>query len=127
MGHSSGRGRLSLLLCAFWRTQPMLGRMRMDALEYRSEKRSPRTGKASARQRPRDQWPVLIQGHHQGYVSWEEYMQTQKHLRQNWQRHGSPGVARQVPALLQGIVWCGHCGHEVVVQNHTTKEKHSSD
>src|SRR5438045_2643319 len=43
-----------------------------------------------------------------------------------WQRDGSPGVARQGPALLQGIVWCGHCGRKMGVQHHTTKEKRSA-
>jgi DNA invertase Pin-like site-specific DNA recombinase len=94
--------------------------------EYRSEARSPRTGKAQVRRRARDQWPVLIQAHHPAYVGWEEYMQTQQQLRQNWQRDGSPGVARQGSALLQGIVWCGHCGRKMGVQHHATKEKRSA-
>ena len=46
-------------------------------------------------------------------------------LRQNWQRDGSRGVARQGAALLQGIVWCGHCGRKMGVQHHATKEKRS--
>jgi hypothetical protein len=94
--------------------------------EYRSEQRSPKAGKAQAHLRPRDQWPVLIQSHHPAYVSWEEYMQTQDQLRQNWQREGSRGVARQGTALLQGIVWCGHCGRKMGVQHHAAKEKRSA-
>ncbi|HEY6408286.1 MAG TPA: recombinase family protein, partial [Ktedonobacteraceae bacterium] len=94
--------------------------------EYRSEQRSPKTGKAQAHLRPRDQWPVLIQAHHPAYVSWEEYMQTQDQLRQNWQRDGSKGIARQGTALLQGIVWCGHCGRKMGVQHHAAKEKRSA-
>ncbi len=72
--------------------------------EYRGDSRSPTTGKARARLRPRAQWPVLLQQHHPAYVSWEEFMQTQQQLRQNWQRDGNRGVARQGSALLQGIV-----------------------
>src|SRR6266699_1698660 len=94
--------------------------------EYRGDSRSPKTGKARARLRPRAQWPVLIQEHHPAYVSWEEYMQTQEQLRQNWLRDGSRGVARQGPALLQGIVWCGHCGRKMGVQHHAAKEKRSA-
>jgi hypothetical protein len=93
--------------------------------EYRSEQRSPKTGKARVRLRPRDQWPVLIHSHHPTYVSWEEYMQTQEQLRQNWQRDGSRGVARQGAALLQGIAWCGHCGRKMGVQHHVSREKRS--
>lgn len=94
--------------------------------EYRGEARSPKTGKARARLRPRAQWPILIQEHHPAYVSWEEYMQTQQQLRQNWLRDGNRGVARQGPALLQGMVWCGHCGRKMGVQHHATKEKRSA-
>ena len=94
--------------------------------EYRADARSPKTGKARARLRPRTQWPVLIQAHHPAYVTWEEYMQTQDQLRQNWQRDGSRGVARQGTALLQGIVWCGHCGRKMGVQHHASKEKRSA-
>jgi hypothetical protein len=53
-------------------------------------------------------------------------MQTQDQLRQNWQRDGSRGVARQGTALLQGIVWCGHCGRKMGVQHHAAKEKRSA-
>lgn len=52
-------------------------------------------------------------------------MQTQQQLRQNWQRDGNRGVARQGTALLQGIVWCGHCGRKMGVQHQATKEKRS--
>ncbi|MEO8955226.1 MAG: recombinase family protein [Ktedonobacteraceae bacterium] len=94
--------------------------------EYRGDARSPKTGKAQAHLRHRTKWPVLILSHHPAYVSWEEYMQTQDQLRQNWQRNGSRGVARQGPALLQGIVWCGHCGRKMGVQHHATTEKRSA-
>src|SRR5439155_20485044 len=70
-------------------------------------------------------WPVLIQSHHAADVSWEEYMQTQQKLRQNWQREGNPGIAGQGNALLQGIVWCGYCGRKMGVQHQATKEKRS--
>jgi DNA invertase Pin-like site-specific DNA recombinase len=94
-------------------------------MEYQGEQRSPKTGKARARLRPRDQWPVLLLEHHPAYVSWEEFMQTQERLRQNWQRDGGRGVAREGTALLQGIVWCGHCGRKMGVQHHATKENRS--
>jgi DNA invertase Pin-like site-specific DNA recombinase len=94
-------------------------------MEYQGEQRSPKTGKARARVRRRRQWPVLLLEHHPAYVSWEEFMQTQDRLRQNWQRDGSRGVAREGAALLQGIVWCGHCGRKMGVQHHATREKRS--
>jgi hypothetical protein len=94
-------------------------------MEYHGEQRSPKTGKARARVRRRRQWPVLLLEHHPAYVSWEEFMQTQEQLRQNWQRDGGRGVAREGTALLQGIVWCGHCGRKMGVQHQATREKRS--
>jgi len=71
--------------------------------EYRGDSRSPKTGKARAHLRTQAQWPVLILSHHPAYVNWEEYMQTQQQLRQNWQHNGSRGVARQgAPRCCKG-------------------------
>jgi DNA invertase Pin-like site-specific DNA recombinase len=93
--------------------------------EYLAEQRSPKTGKAQVRRRPRDQWPVLIQEHHPAYVSWEEFMRTQDQVRQNWQHEGNRGVARDGAALLQGIVWCGYCGRKMGVHHPAATQKRS--
>jgi hypothetical protein len=42
--------------------------------EYFSERRSPKTGKASAHVRNVAQWPVRIPEHHTAYVGWEEFV-----------------------------------------------------
>jgi DNA invertase Pin-like site-specific DNA recombinase len=94
--------------------------------DYSGERRSSRTGKAVARQRPLEEWPVNIADHHPGYISWETFMENRERLRQNWNRAGSRGVARQGSALLQGIVYCGVCGRKMGVQHRAAKEKRSS-
>jgi DNA invertase Pin-like site-specific DNA recombinase len=94
--------------------------------EYLAEQRSPKTGKARQRLRPLTEWPVLLEGHHPAYVNWEEFLRTQEQLRQNWPREGRRGVAREGTALLQGIVWCGHCGRKMGVQYHAPTDKRSS-
>jgi DNA invertase Pin-like site-specific DNA recombinase len=93
--------------------------------EYSSERRSPRTGKASAHIRSVAQWPVNISGHHPGYISWEEFVKNQERLRQNWSHEGNGGVPREGRALLQGIVYCGVCGRKMSVQDRAVKENRS--
>jgi DNA invertase Pin-like site-specific DNA recombinase len=93
--------------------------------EYSSERRSPKTGKASAHARCVAQWPVNIAEHHPAYLSWEEFVNNQEHLRENWSHEGNRGVAREGSALLQGIVYCGICGRKMSVQNRAAKDKRS--
>src|SRR6202011_3992496 len=75
--------------------------------------------------RPVAQWPVNIEAHHPGYLSWEEFVSTQLRLRQNWNREGSRGVAREGTALLQGLVVCGRCGRTMTVQHRVAREGRS--
>lgn len=85
----------------------------------RTEKRLASDGRVVARtvQLPREEWEVLIVGHHPGFVSWERYEQIQERLRRNWRPprgHGG-GAAREGAALLQGLVRCGRCGRMMQV------------
>jgi DNA invertase Pin-like site-specific DNA recombinase len=93
--------------------------------EYLSERRSPKTGKASARARSVAQWPVNITEHHSAYLSWEEFVKNQERLRQNWGHEGNRGVPREGSALLQGLVYCGVCGRKMSVQNRAAKDQRS--
>jgi DNA invertase Pin-like site-specific DNA recombinase len=93
--------------------------------EYFSERRSPKTGKASAHLRNVAQWPVRITEHHPAYIGWEEFVKNQEQLRQNWGRGEDRGVPREGRALLQGIVYCGVCGRKMSVQNRAVKESRS--
>lgn len=93
--------------------------------EYCSERRSPKTGKASAHARSVAQWPVNITEHHPAYLSWEEFVKNQERLRENWSREENRGVVREGCALLQGIVYCGICGRKMSVQNRAAKDKRS--
>jgi DNA invertase Pin-like site-specific DNA recombinase len=93
--------------------------------EYSNERRSPKTGKASAHVRSVEQWPVKITAHHAAYIRWEEFVRNQERLRQNWSHDGNRGVPREGRALLQGIVYCGVCGRKMSVQNRAAKENRS--
>jgi DNA invertase Pin-like site-specific DNA recombinase len=73
---------------------------------------------------PQDQWHTLLPDTHPGYITWEQYQQNQKTLREYAQAHGldrrksPPGEG---PALLQGLVMCGVCGQRMTVRYHARK------
>ena len=61
---------------------------------------------------PMDQWAVLIQDHHPGFIDWATFQANQARLDSNTRPkpHQSGGAVREGSALLQGIATCGHCG-----------------
>ncbi len=93
----------------------------------RSESRrelDPETQKVVLRRglrRAREEWPVLIQDHHPGYISFETYLDNQERLRGNAMMTSQPtdeshqGAPRGGRALLQGLMRCGHCGRRMYV------------
>ena len=60
-------------------------------------------------ERPRAQWPVLIHDHHEGYLSWAEYLTNETKLAANRTNAGAR-PPREGSALCQGIITCGSCG-----------------
>jgi DNA invertase Pin-like site-specific DNA recombinase len=77
-------------------------------------------GKEHTTCRPRDEWIALIRDAHEGYISWEEYEENLRHLQENAQAHAAERRTppREGPALLQGLVLCGHCGERMTVRYH---------
>jgi DNA invertase Pin-like site-specific DNA recombinase len=70
---------------------------------------------------PRDEWTALIPNAHPGYITWEEFEDNQRRLRENAQAHGGDrrqSPPREGPALLQGLVICGRCGDRMTVRYH---------
>src|SRR5437588_8765206 len=68
---------------------------------------------------PMDQWKIRINDVYPAYISWETFEQIQQMLLDNYaayDRNKSRGVPRDGAALLHGIVYCGECGHKMVVQ-----------
>ncbi len=94
--------------------------------DYSGDRRSLKNGKKLPHRRPVAQWPVNIEAHHPGYLSWEEFVSNQARLRENAYGEGHRGVAREGTALLQGLAYCGICGRKMSVQHHAAKERRSS-
>jgi DNA invertase Pin-like site-specific DNA recombinase len=70
---------------------------------------------------PRDEWTALIRDAHAGYITWDEFEENQRRLRENAQAIGGDrrrSPPREGPALLQGIVVCGRCGDRMTVRYH---------
>jgi DNA invertase Pin-like site-specific DNA recombinase len=70
------------------------------------------------RRRPPEEWDVLIPDHHEGYISWQEYLQNQQTLAHNRNQLGEAvrGAARRGKGLLAGLVRCGRCGRKMRVR-----------
>src|SRR6266567_199942 len=69
-------------------------------------------------ERPRAEWPVLIKDHHEGYITWAEYLANEARLAAN---HTAAGARppREGTALCQGIISCGSCGKPMMTNYHT--------
>jgi DNA invertase Pin-like site-specific DNA recombinase len=81
--------------------------------------RCEKTGKLRQKLRPIEQWKVCIRDKYPAYVSWDTFEKIYAMLRDNYSeydRNKTRGVPREGKALLQGIVWCGECGHKMVLQ-----------
>lgn len=75
-----------------------------------------RTHKQTA---PMSSWQVMIKDHHEGYITWEQFLANQAMLEKNrisWGKTLLSGPAREGVALLQGLLLCSHCGHRVMVR-----------
>jgi DNA invertase Pin-like site-specific DNA recombinase len=65
------------------------------------------------------EWKVLIPNKYPAYISWETFEKIQTMLKENYaeyNRNKTRGVPRPGAALLHGIIYCGECGHKLVVQ-----------
>ncbi len=79
---------------------------------------------------PREEWTTLLPGAHEGYISWEEFEDNQRRLRDNAACHGDDrrhSPPREGPALLQGLVVCGVCGQRMTVRYHIARGRLSPD
>jgi DNA invertase Pin-like site-specific DNA recombinase len=84
------------------------------------ERRLGEDGQIRTRRRvlPREQWQVLIEDHHRGYIDWDTYLANTEKIAANTRpvRHEpGTGAVREGCALLQGLAACGICGRKLAV------------
>jgi len=66
---------------------------------------------------PQEEWQVVIQDHHESYISWEQFMSNQKQLANNARVQGqrASGAPRSGQALLGGLLRCARCWRHLKV------------
>ena len=80
------------------------------------------SGKLITARCPMAEWKVVVKDRYPAYVGWADFERIQAMLRDNhaeYARNQTRGVPRDGAALLQGSVWCGRCGHKMVVEYKT--------
>jgi DNA invertase Pin-like site-specific DNA recombinase len=73
----------------------------------------------------REHW-ILFRDVHPGYISWEQYEENQRRIRENAQATGQDrrkSPPREGPSLLQGLAVCGVCGSRMTVRYHMRARK----
>jgi len=72
---------------------------------------------ARRRKKHAEEWTVCLRDHHEGYITWDAYLHTQRILEANVSRRETPhaGAAKRGAALLSGLVRCGRCGRRLSV------------
>lgn len=76
-------------------------------------------GKVSTKRLPMEQWRIRVNDVYPAYISWETFEQIQAMLADNYaeyDRNKTRGVPRAGAALLHGLLYCGECGHKMLVQ-----------
>src|SRR6266704_3278024 len=66
-----------------------------------------------------EEWKFRVNDVYPAYISWEVFERIQAILLDNYaeyDRNKTRGVPRKGSALLHGMVYCGECGHKLVVQ-----------
>ena len=79
-------------------------------------------GKQKSKRLDLDEWKIVVKDKYPKYINWETFIKIQNMLKDNYaeyDRNKTRGVPRCGKALLHGIVYCGECGHKMVVQYKT--------
>lgn len=81
--------------------------------------KSKTTGRKQQQPLPREQWRVCLRDRFPAYISWDDFERIEAMLHDNhaeYVRKKTRGVPREGKALLQGMAYCGECGHKLCVQ-----------
>lgn len=80
-------------------------------------------GMLRCQKQSQEKWICLIQDAHKGYISWDEYQTNQQILTSNAEAFSSDRrpPPREGPALLQGLILCGRCGHRMTLRYYQRK------
>jgi DNA invertase Pin-like site-specific DNA recombinase len=83
-------------------------------LRKASDGRSP-----AKKERPIDEWRIVVKDRYPSYIDWPTYEKIRNIVSDNraeYMRKKTRGAPREGELLLQGIAWCGKCGHKMYVR-----------
>jgi len=103
------------------RAQLILKNPRYAGAYYYGRQRSRKNvdGSTTYFQVPRDEWIVLIKNAHPGYITWQQYEENLRRIRQNAIAYNvidRKTPPREGPCLLQGLAVCGKCGQRMTIR-----------
>jgi DNA invertase Pin-like site-specific DNA recombinase len=115
------KGELLWDQLTYGQAQSILQNPRYAGAYYYGRQRSRKhiDGSTSLHRVPREEWLVLIQDSHTGYITWDEYEENMKRIKENATAYGRDRMKtppREGPSLLQGISICGKCGNRMTVR-----------
>ena len=115
------KGRLKWQRLTSGRALVILNNPRYAGAYYYGRQRSRKNvdGSTTYFQVPRDQWLVLIKDIHPGYITWEQYEENLRRIRQNAIAYNvidKKTPPREGPCLLQGLAVCGKCGQRMTIR-----------
>ncbi len=85
----------------------------------RTVRHSAAPGRPATKRLSMEQWRIRVNDKYPAYISWTTFEQIQTMLHDNhaeYDRKKTRGIPRPGKALLHGLVYCGACGHKMVVQ-----------
>ena len=80
---------------------------------------TPAAARRTPQRRPMTEWRVVLRDKYPAYVDWATFETIQAMIRDNYSdydKNKTRGVPRPGKALLHGLVYCGECGHKMLVQ-----------
>lgn len=80
---------------------------------------TPSAARRTPQRRPMTEWRIVIHDKYPAYIDWATFEKIQAMIRDNYSdydKNKTRGVPRPGKALLQGLVYCGECGHKMCVQ-----------
>ncbi len=77
------------------------------------------SGEVSLERLSRQDWRICVKDKYPPYINWDTFEKIQAMLQDNYAEYArkqARGIPRSGIALLHGLVYCGECGHKLVVQ-----------
>jgi DNA invertase Pin-like site-specific DNA recombinase len=115
------KGELQWQRLTYSRAQLVLKNPRYAGAYYYGRQRSRKNvdGSTTYFWVPQDEWIVLIKNVHPGYITWEQYEENVRRIRENAVAYNNidrKTPPREGPCLLQGLAVCGKCGQRMTIR-----------